>query len=872
MQRTGSRMSAGFLTALALTVSQGRADEFNFTNTAASSSYNTGGNWDKGAVPGADDNARFTNNATYTVTWSATVSNSSAFFEAPGGTVTLSTGANAWQLGDTLNVGTNPAAAVTVKLAGGNYAFQGVELTNVADTGLGASFLQLETGTMTTYGTAIRMATNGFNDGVADFRVGFTSSGAGTMTWNIRGGTNTVQTFKKANGTFHQESGNNVIIGGRDGGKTGIVNVSGTGTVFEAIGGSLNIGGKQQETGGYGGTDGNQLNITGGAKVFNTNTTATMFLGWGTGNNSVKVEGPGSLLKAFGIVVSKNANSTGGNKFVVTNGASAVFTGNLSIHESDTANVGAKVIVTGTGSVLTVLGAGGMSTGSGGKNARLQIENGGVASFGGNFQLGHDTAPGSNNMVIVSGAGSSLSVNTGSSHLYLRGTNCGYVVRDRATGNFNDFQIGVGRTFVRVEDAGSVMTLSGQGYSPDGAVFMATNGGKFVTTSGWTIGTGVGTGQVVITGSGSVWSNTMAGTPYIRLGNVVPNAVGRIRVENGGSFINSESNSVWGICLGYVAGGVGEIMVTGARSLFRYNYPSGWGAPVQVGYAGPGKLTVSDQGTFWANGASGMTVGTVSGAAGSTALVTDGGILDLGAGGLTVGNYPGNSVSNSGGVLQFAGAAPSITPGAFGKIVVTNGTIAFRAIANADVKGNWTGTLTNILFLGDNTFRLDAATNVNAASQAYTFATGLGATNYVSLELLNGSVYRGGDVTVGAGGTLTVTGGVSTVSGSLTFQPGGTYRVTVRSTNDLDRVAVGGNLALGGATLDIQLAAPPQKNFPYLFIDNAGSSPVSGQFGSGSVTAAYGGTNYEFTVRTNGGSGNDVVAGLFIKGTLVRIW
>lgn len=852
---------------LAATV--GVSAECTFTNRAGGS-FNAAANWDLGAVPGSEDNVHFTSNATYTVTWSATVSNTSAFFDAPGGMVTLNPGANKWQLGGALSVGQDPAAATAVKLAGGAYELQTIVLTNVTQTGLGSSFLLFDNGTLTTYGAAIRTATNGIGNGVADFRVGSTNSGAGTMTWNIRGGTNTVQTFKKADGTYHQENGNNVLIGGRDGGKTGIVNVSGSNTVFEAIGGSLNIGGKQQETGGYGGTDGNQLNITEGAKVFNTNTTATMYLGWTTGNNSVKVDGPGSLLKAVGIVVSKNANSTGGNKFVVTNGASAVFTGNLGIHESDTANIGAKVIVTGTGSVLTVYGGGGMSTGGGGKNARLLVENGGVASFGGNFQLGHDTAPGSNNMVIVSGPGSSLSVNTGSAHLYLRGTNCGYIVRDRATGNFNDFQIGVGRTFVRVEDAGSVMNLSGQGYSPDGAVFMATNGGKFVTTSGWTIGTGVGTGQVVITGSGSVWSNTMGGTPYIRLG-YVSNAVGRIRVESGGSFINSESNSSWGICLGYVAGGVGEIRVSGAGSLFRYNYLNGYGSPVQVGYAGPGALTVSDRGTFLANGANGMTVGTVAGAAGSTALVTDGGILDLGAGGLTVGNYPGNSVSNSGGVFQFASAAPTIVPGAFGKVAVSGGTIAFRNIANADVKGNWTGTLTNILFDGNNTFRLDAATNVNAASQAYTFATGRGSTNYVNLELVNGSAYRGGSVTIGAGGSLTVTGGIATIASDLTFQSGGTCRLIVGDTNAYSKIVVSGNVSLGGATLDLQLTTPPQKDFAYRVIDNTGTNPISGQFGTGLLNVTVGGTNYVLSVRTSGGSGNDVVLGWFTKGTLLRV-
>ena len=61
-------------------------------------------------------------------------------------------------------------------------------------------------------------------------------------------------------------------------------------------------------------------------------------------------------------------------------------------------------------------------------------------------------------------------------------------------------------------------------------------------------------------------------------------------------------------------------------------------------------------------------------------------------------------------------------------------------------------------------------------------------------------------------------------------------------------------------------ASAPQRNYPYLVMDNNGT--VSGSFSSSSVSASYDGQTYDFSVRRDG---NDVVVGWYAKGTLISI-
>src|ERR1051325_8211904 len=69
------------------------ADSY-WTNSAGGT-FSTPGNWNPG-VPTAADNANFTNNASYTVSWSANAANANAYFNPAGGTVIQDISASSW--------------------------------------------------------------------------------------------------------------------------------------------------------------------------------------------------------------------------------------------------------------------------------------------------------------------------------------------------------------------------------------------------------------------------------------------------------------------------------------------------------------------------------------------------------------------------------------------------------------------------------------------------------------------------------------------------------------------------------------------------------------------------------------------------------
>jgi hypothetical protein len=223
----------------------------------------------------------------------------------------------------------------------------------------------------------------------------------------------------------------------------------------------------------------------------------------------------------------------------------------------------------------------------------------------------------------------------------------------------------------------------------------------------------------------------------------------------------------------------------------------------------------------------------------------------------------GQYVTNGGAIYQFTTATPSIALNSSdSKMYLSDGTIAFTSTTNVNVKGNWAGTdLTKLSWAGTNTFRLDAATNATTPDQSYIFATGLGPTNYTRLEMFNGSVFRGGSVTVSNGGSLAIGGSIGTLASNLVMQTGAAFEVALTSPSSWGRLVVQGtNVAVAGSTLRLNLGFKPEPNTPFLILDNQGPNPIGGQFANGSsVTASYGGTEYTLRINYAGGNGNDVV-------------
>ena len=179
----------------------------------------------------------------------------------------------------------------------------------------------------------------------------------------------------------------------------------------------------------------------------------------------------------------------------------------------------------------------------------------------------------------------------------------------------------------------------------------------------------------------------------------------------------------------------------------------------------------------------------VGGGAGgtSTVFVTNGGVLENHKLYIqvTIADSPA-WVTNNGGVFQYTTPSPSITPGTFGNLGIYNGAVSFRGIDTADVFCNQSGkaldSTTKMAFFGTNAFRLNNASNSLAVNQTYTFAPGT-ATNFARLELLNGSTYRHGSVTIGAGGSLYLSSGASTISTVLTAAPSSTIEFDLSNTN-----------------------------------------------------------------------------------------
>lgn len=240
-----------------------------------------------------------------------------------------------------------------------------------------------------------------------------------------------------------------------------------------------------------------------------------------------------------------------------------------------------------------------------------------------------------------------------------------------------------------------------------------------------------------------------------------------------------------------------------------------------------------------------------------------------------------NTITNFGGILQFSTNAPAITfkpQAGTVRIAITNGTIAFRAVTNVDVKGNWSGTgLTNFTWLGANTFRLNNASNTAAATQDYVFDTGLGATNYARLEMVNGgTAYRGGSLTIGTtGGSVLFSNTTAAIAGAFTNR--GVMTV-------VDSTVTMGSCALEGGSIVWATNAAPSN-----LVSVAGALTASGAITLNASNAVVGTSSSLVLFHADGGiaggatwnvmpapysvvkRGNDLVLAVVQRGTVILI-
>src|SRR5437867_257868 len=345
------------LTRLCATVAVVLTCEFIANNTARATAliwtnqdgtFSVASNWSPPAAPAGGDSTTFTNNTSYTVTFTAStpllVTNS---FNGKG-TVTLNIGAaNTWQVTNFFSVGRAGNATTTVFLASGT-----IVVTNTI--------------------TA-----------TPDIRVGDAGTSAGT--------------FNVTNGTVVTQG----AAVGANSGDPGTLTISGSGVWTNAATGigTITIGSAMF---------GNQLIISNGGKVFTS--TGTLGTGAGGSNNVALVVGAGSVWNNSGVIaIAGGANAN--NSVTVSNGGAlnsgTISVGNSTFSSNSVLNVGGLGLMSTVtvSSTATILVPNAVSSAL----AKLTVTNALLSCGSLNFAV--NNAPGATNNTINVLAGGTCDLN-----------------------------------------------------------------------------------------------------------------------------------------------------------------------------------------------------------------------------------------------------------------------------------------------------------------------------------------------------------------------------------------------------------------------------------------------------------------------------
>ena len=403
--------------------------------------------------------------------------------------------------------------------------------------------------------------------------------------------------------------------------------------------------------------------------------------------------------------------------------------------------------------------------------------------------------PGLGNGVIVNGStfvGFKLTVGNGGTNGYLIATNGGVASFAALTTAGGVSGLTIGGT----SNASNTVTITGAGSTMDmGALPLSMgvgnntlnvlNGGTVTSSSKYNIGTTNSTCSSVVNVSGTGRTLSMGGSSYVGV-NCHSNA---ILVSNGGAISAPIALSSAG---GFTVGDyftntlpipVGNhVSIDGAGSTWDMGaggislpYLGGNSNYISIGNGGQMKSAVN------ANFSHGLVNGSTnaSPSIGNYCSLASGGTLQLYGGGTTnllVNNTAnGNYCTNDQGIYEFGGtSAVSVVSASPCGIYLNNGTISFinatstMADVNCNQPGGFLTNNVNMVFNGNNTFRLNNCANRNDVGQNYTFDTSYGPTNFTRLEMVNGNTrYRHGTVTIGAGGSVLFSNTIATVSSNL---------------------------------------------------------------------------------------------------------
>jgi T5SS/PEP-CTERM-associated repeat protein len=372
-----------------------------FWTNPVGGNYNVAGNWLNNLVPGALDNANFTNNATYRVTWTNNATAANAFFNASGGLVTQSFAGGTWFITNTCIIGQIAGSTAAVAQTSGR-----VVVTNAVGTGVfevrrgtnrlhagtldidrlvvtnAAGKFELYAGTLITRGATI--------SNNSSFTVG--AGGGGLLfpaIWDVRSGTNVVQfglsvegdvvgsKLLVTNGAKLFSSGG--FIGFGSTARSNVAVVAGPGSAWNT-GNDFDFGG---------GGSFNQVVISNAGAIFDSDA----IIGNGGSSNTMSVIGAGSV---WSNAASLSIYGTF-NQLVISDGGK-VSSGSSIIDSGDAVASHNTVSINGTGSIWE---AGQLYLGSSASFNQLTVSNGGVL-LASEFDVGFDSTS-TNNRVLVDG-------------------------------------------------------------------------------------------------------------------------------------------------------------------------------------------------------------------------------------------------------------------------------------------------------------------------------------------------------------------------------------------------------------------------------------------------------------------------------------
>lgn len=724
-----------------------------------------------------------------------------------------------------------------------------------------------------------------------------------------------------------------VFVGRNGASASNTVLVTGAGSLLNIAGGinDLHLG--------FVGNGANNLFILDGGRVNNGATTISS--GISPGNNQILVSGAGSVWSNSGTInLGQNA---GGNLLTIANGGrvdaadasvgfaennQALVTGSNSLwsltgglgmggHNANvtiadggrienleayigngiSTSTNVSAVVTGTDSRWIL--SGDMSVGWSASGTRLVITNGGRIDSNRGF-IGRNN-PSSNNTVIVTGNNSLWSI-AGDLFMSFAGPGSNQLqISDggRVKNNVGRIGSSTGNNLVTVSGPNSVWSNTGSlhlGENAGGNRLVITNGGR-VDAADVNIGGPAATtpdNHLLVTGSNSLLSLSTSG-----FGIALGGHEARLTVENGGRVINSDA---------YIGNGLSTAtnvvaLVTGTGSVWTNasTMNVGWtasrvalvitnGGRVDAGQSFVGRfagsqsntLVVTGEGSQW-NHRLNLHVGIAGAGAGSgSVLVENGGLIE--AGGFLGGSSGSGTISNRGGIYQFISATPTVTPNTAGSIMITNGTISYRGVNGADINN---ASVAQIVFQGNNTFRLNNSTNTSVASYTFDSVANTGSpSNYCRLALADGGRWQSTTLTIGSGGALIGDGtvasanvtnhgviapgfsaGTLTLTSNLVLGATSQLQMEIGGTDplDYDRIIVAGNLSLTGSlALSVINSFSPTAGDTFTILENTSLNPTIGQFAGLTnnqfIDASQNGIDAYFVIQYDAGiGGNDVV-------------